>query len=57
MKNNLNKEELKAIAEAPEEVRKNWSRTQRYIAEIVEDLDEEIRLESFDGGGVGRKVL
>jgi len=49
MKNKVDKEELKAIAEAPEEIKNNWSRTQRYIAQVVEDLCDKAKPESFDG--------
>lgn len=45
----MNAEKLKAIAEAPAEVKNDWSDTQQFIANVVEEVREEIDNKNFDG--------
>ena len=44
----MNKKKLKAIAEAPEEVKKQWSETQQFIAQVVHEIQKELG-KDFDG--------
>jgi len=48
MKTEIDCEKLKSIAEAPPEVKENWSKTQRFIARVIDEVKEEIS-EDFDG--------
>lgn len=45
----MNADKLKAIAEAPAEVKEGWSDTQRFIANVVEQVREELTNMNFDG--------
>lgn len=45
----MKKEKIISVAEAPEEVKKNWSGTQKFIAKVVEEVIEDMEDESFDG--------
>ena len=60
MNNDIDKKKLKAVAEAPDEVKKNWSETQRFIAGVIKEVIEKLEKESFDGdvdNGDGQRRL
>lgn len=45
----MKKEKIIAVAEAPEEVKKDWSGTQKFIARVVEEAIEDLEEEGFGG--------
>lgn len=49
MNDDIDKKKIKAVAEAPDEVKKNWSETQRFIAGAIEEVIQKLEKESFDG--------
>jgi len=49
MNNDIDKKKIKAVAEAPDEVKKNWSETQMFIAGVIKEVIEKLEKGSFGG--------
>lgn len=45
----LTKEEIQAVAQAPEELKDSWTETQQFIAKTVRKIQKELQSEGFGG--------